>query len=1274
MSLDYHFKVEQESGSSTYAFFGFNGTAGVWRMAALDGAGGWQDRTTVEDMDLAVRATLKGWKFLYLGSIKVKNELPSTFKAYRYQQHRWSCGPANLFRKMVLEIIRNKKVTLWKKLYVIYSFFFVRKIVAHIVTFILYCVVLPMAMMVPEVAIPKWGVVLIPIIITLLNSVGTPRSFYLVVIWILFENVMSLHRTKATFIGLFETGRVNEWVVTEKLGNASKGTSKPLITHRFKFGERLLFLELSVGVFLLICGTLDFVFGQYRKKTTTDTGTCSALGFDGILNDATLRVDAAIKVVSPSVVEETIAMECPVVNTPGVVPNPPPPTQEANAPAGNALGRPFYAIATGKPNGKKVNACTLYTPRGNGIDVVAYPVVANYVRNTWGKYGLVRLMFISSTRLFSFDFSSINGLDAMLENSIWFIQNNLLILKKWHPDENLLKEDVSTVPVWVKLHGVPVTAFNEDGLSAIATKLGTPLMLDSNTSDMCIQSWGRSSYARVMIKLRADVELKDKIVMAMPKTTREGHYTCVDEKKTVKKPTQTSRGVSVSNLNPFDVLNLVDNDDEFGTNEETTNLVNNGATSSGSSFMNIDNDGEFVSHTPIGEKIDKIERQICEGKLRLLDNDKNPLVPTGIMESVSEVEVVFDETANLRISTSGKDGTDKGFGTNSLLEQLRDCYPDNDDYDPYDDDMYENHDLSEHLQSICDDFDITYYTSHSVSLTMSEEDQAVGTTVLPKFDMPSYESTMTAKDIKSLALRHRIPLDLHLVALTEGWTMDKLSNNMIGLYEQRAIPDAMDWRHHDSDVNEPVSKDGFSAFDVQMLTEQVIDLRPVPSGLLFQEGLATTWDSPGFRPVFTDTEGNVVTMFEYLRFLFLYRASISKGPAFTSQDQIEHHTTRPFSSNQNISEKTDHQKRVKVEDPKIVATRERRARAAAKKREKRRQGGDGGEGSRPATKRRKNVARKDGPDTSEATSSPEPLWIINPTNPSGAVAEIAESREDRSPRISPLFCPIATQSASPPPSIQRGNVDEGESSRGRALYVPDWSIYQRFRLDTPMWCRKLMVHLALPANQEESNAINNATALERAWFSLARGALAQTDILARFECFQADFDRLTDTHSECGETVGKLVQDSLDLAHSYNLYTTLDHRYKAMKGKHEGCAGKLKVLKNRNSEPSQVNKDQALWIKELEGELAKKDFAFVYAERISAERAQEKEMLVTQLTIQAGWGKGLTEERSEEDLTELISRMENFDAYADKKMYVKQDPPTKPSSEKVPPTSAPDKP
>ncbi|XP_054797306.1 probable glucomannan 4-beta-mannosyltransferase 9 [Prosopis cineraria] len=266
MSLDYHFKVEQEVGSSTYAFFGFNGTAGVWRLSALNEAGGWKDRTTVEDMDLAVRAGLKGWKFLYLGDLQVKNELPSTFKAYRYQQHRWSCGPANLFRKMALEIIRNKKVSMWKKFYVIYSFFFVRKIIAHVVTFLFYCVVLPATVLVPEVEVPKWGAVYIPSIITLLNAVGTPRSLHLLVFWVLFENVMSMHRTKATLIGLLEAGRANEWVVTEKLGDSLKTKSggkaprKPYAS----FGERINLLELGIGAYLFICGCYDLAFGKNR--------------------------------------------------------------------------------------------------------------------------------------------------------------------------------------------------------------------------------------------------------------------------------------------------------------------------------------------------------------------------------------------------------------------------------------------------------------------------------------------------------------------------------------------------------------------------------------------------------------------------------------------------------------------------------------------------------------------------------------------------------------------------------------------------------------------------------------------------------------------------------------------------------------------------------------------------------------------------------------------------------------------------------------------------
>nr|GMD86223.1 glucomannan 4-beta-mannosyltransferase 9-like [Ipomoea batatas] len=68
---------------------------------------------------------------------------------------------------------------------------------------------------------------------------------------------MSLHRTKATFIGLLDAGRVNEWIVTEKLGDALK-TKTPakaaamLNKPRITMGERLHVLELMVAFYLFV--------------------------------------------------------------------------------------------------------------------------------------------------------------------------------------------------------------------------------------------------------------------------------------------------------------------------------------------------------------------------------------------------------------------------------------------------------------------------------------------------------------------------------------------------------------------------------------------------------------------------------------------------------------------------------------------------------------------------------------------------------------------------------------------------------------------------------------------------------------------------------------------------------------------------------------------------------------------------------------------------------------------------------------------------------------
>jgi len=63
--------VEQQVNGVFINFFGFNGTAGVWRIKALEECGGWLERTTVEDMDVAVRAHLCGWKFIFLNDVRV---------------------------------------------------------------------------------------------------------------------------------------------------------------------------------------------------------------------------------------------------------------------------------------------------------------------------------------------------------------------------------------------------------------------------------------------------------------------------------------------------------------------------------------------------------------------------------------------------------------------------------------------------------------------------------------------------------------------------------------------------------------------------------------------------------------------------------------------------------------------------------------------------------------------------------------------------------------------------------------------------------------------------------------------------------------------------------------------------------------------------------------------------------------------------------------------------------------------------------------------------
>nr|GEV82194.1 zinc knuckle CX2CX4HX4C [Tanacetum cinerariifolium] len=71
---------------------------------------------------------------------------------------------------------------------------------------------------------------------------------------------------------------------------------------------------------------------------------------------------------------------------------------------------------------------------------------------------------------------SIKGLEDVLENGSWMIRNNPIILKKWTMNIRPCKEELSLIPVWVKIHDVPIqamtipTVVNNAGFQTVVNK------------------------------------------------------------------------------------------------------------------------------------------------------------------------------------------------------------------------------------------------------------------------------------------------------------------------------------------------------------------------------------------------------------------------------------------------------------------------------------------------------------------------------------------------------------------------------------------------------------------------------------------------------------------------------------------------------------------------------------------------------------------------------------------------------------------------------------
>jgi cellulose synthase/poly-beta-1,6-N-acetylglucosamine synthase-like glycosyltransferase len=108
MGIDGHFMVEQAARSWNGWYMNFNGTAGVFRVAAINSCGGWQHDTLTEDMDLSYRMQLAGWETEYVPGLAVPAEIPEDMNAFKNQQFRWAKGSIQTAAKIIPLLLKEK--------------------------------------------------------------------------------------------------------------------------------------------------------------------------------------------------------------------------------------------------------------------------------------------------------------------------------------------------------------------------------------------------------------------------------------------------------------------------------------------------------------------------------------------------------------------------------------------------------------------------------------------------------------------------------------------------------------------------------------------------------------------------------------------------------------------------------------------------------------------------------------------------------------------------------------------------------------------------------------------------------------------------------------------------------------------------------------------------------------------------------------------------------------------------------------------------------------
>ena len=256
MGIDGHFIIEQTVRSKNGFFLNFNGTAGLWRLACIKDAGGWQWDTLTEDLDLSYRAQMRGWKFDYLPDVVVPAELPPQVEAYKKQQFRWAKGSFQVVRKILPSVLQSDLS--WKVRFM--ALLHLTGYFVHPLMLSLLLLTLPVGLLVPGVfklfpisLIAGFGPPLLYVTATASQHTSILKRLKSFPVLVIVGFGLSLSTTIAVIEGLFSKG--GAFIRTPKLNLDNRHKKKQKVDLAYVAPlSSMVWVEIALGLYALVTG------------------------------------------------------------------------------------------------------------------------------------------------------------------------------------------------------------------------------------------------------------------------------------------------------------------------------------------------------------------------------------------------------------------------------------------------------------------------------------------------------------------------------------------------------------------------------------------------------------------------------------------------------------------------------------------------------------------------------------------------------------------------------------------------------------------------------------------------------------------------------------------------------------------------------------------------------------------------------------------------------------------------------------------------------------